>query len=109
MVFLALDVIQLKICFTFIIRIRAQHVICELAGPLEHFAFIIGAIREFHLREHFFDFILGVADADESSVGHAFHAMAGGAYLLVHLVPSPDRSCIEGVENTLVTPRIVLF
>ena len=67
---------------------------------------VIGAIRVLLVSCHLLGLIFRVAHTDKVTVGDSLEAVASGAHLRVHLVPTADRGCIVRLHDTIVRPRI---
>merc|ERR1719474_1887123 len=64
---------------------------------------VVGKFSGSH--EHLFRLSLSVADSDQVTEGQETHGMARSTHLLVHLVSTPDRGMVQGVECAIVGPR----
>ena len=71
---------------------------------LEHLSLVIGAIGILHLLRHRLDLIDRVTHTDQIPPGDPIERVTSRANFSVHLVSSPNRRVIKGLEITLVRP-----
>jgi hypothetical protein len=62
--------------------------------------FVVGAILDVNLQSERLHLLLGVCNIDQITEGDTFNTVAGGADLLVYLIPAANRGIVEGVEGT---------
>ena len=76
-------------------------VIRELARPHEHLSVLAGAVLDLGLLGLRLGLELGVGHPDQVTVGQEPHGVAGGAHLLVHLVPAPSNHKIYQILESM--------
>ena len=80
--------------------------IAGFARAEEHLPLIIWTILHLHLCCHRLHLLFRVRNADKVAVRNQRHAVAGGAHLLVHLVPAADGGVVVGSQEPVVRPGV---
>ena len=87
-----------------VVRKGRDEAVRELAGPLEHLAFLIRPVHYEGVRRLGPGRGLGHAHLHEVAVEHQPHAVAGGADLAIDLVAALEGSAVECAENAVEAP-----